>query len=299
MIAGAQTVAANDGPASRSGGGTVSPEILNRGKRKGDDVLIAGVQTVLSNDDTTLNSTDLRGGRAAVNLFPTSTAPSPLTTNTLFTNTMHSTTSSGNGGYTAVVYDHSEPSWLDSASLDHKLYVVRQSLKLDPSAGHNADEDDVFIKDVRQCQANMQAFRQQQQDMMELSNLIKDGLKVKISEQEEKCQEESQDVAGLERVLEEIKQERDSIANDIVDLETTRQKLQQCIAKALEEANQQVEAIDMVEEARKNEVPKIKREIALFANTTGIKWDYENDHLLEGHVVRMLWIAPCNIILIS
>lgn len=178
--------------------------------------------------------------------------------------------------------DHSPPAWLDSASFDHKLWVVRETLKLE---GEKCQQEDDFIAEVRKCEESMKAFQEQQDKLMNTSEKVKDGLNRKISKEEAKFEEESANVSAVERALKQIAEERDSLQEDMKDLERMRQDLEQRIATAMEEASQEVESINLVEENRKNQVPRLKHQISLYASTTGIKWNFDNDRLLEGHVV--------------
>ncbi|CAB9526900.1 expressed unknown protein [Seminavis robusta] len=212
------------------------------GKRRGDDVLVASVPAVV--------------------------------TETIFTAAMSPSPSSRPAG----ANNHSPPSWIDSASFDHKLMVVRENLKLDVSSM------DDFLAEVEHCQGKMHDFQRKQEDIKASSQSIQDRLMEKIQQEEAKCQVESANVETMEKELQEIAQERDSIANDIADLNRMRDDLTQRIAMAVEEASQQVEDINMVDEARKNQVPRLKHQISLYADTTGIKWDFEDDKRLEGHV---------------
>lgn len=83
--------------------------------------------------------------------------------------------------------------------------------------------------------------------------------------------------------------ERDAITNDLAELKRMGDNLQQKIVRALDEASQVhvVESIDLVEECRQIQVPRLKHQISLYANTTGIKWDFEDDSLLAGQVVSI------------
>lgn len=185
--------------------------------------------------------------------------------------------------------------WLDSASFDHKLWIVRESLKLE---GEKCNREDEFIAEVKLCEGNRKAFQLHQEEMLEISQRIRIALTHKICQEEAKCEQESQNVNAMEDLIKEVTAERDSIQEDMVNLDLTRQNLEKRIAKAIEEANQEVEAIDLVEENRKNQVPRLKRQISLYASTTGIKWDFENDRLLEGHVVSQVsMLHYCNTLL--
>lgn len=217
------------------------------GKRKGDDIIVAGVSTVVAAEPTSQNNVS---------------------------------TFASTSGFTS-----SAPKWLDSASFDHKLRVVRESLKLDALV--DDPEEDDFIREVNQCHSQIQAFQKQQSQVLEESQAIQDTLQSKIKDQQTRCQQELSTVEAMENDLKEIANERDSIQQDIATLNRMREDLETKISLAMEEASQEVESIDMVEEARKNQVPKLKHQISMYATTTGIKWDYNEGDVLQGEVVRL------------
>jgi hypothetical protein len=221
------------------------------GKRPGDDVLVASAE---SNNYSTNNS-----------------SPSPFF-------------------FSASNNHASSPQWIDSASFDHKLWVVRECLHLDSKNNSNAEEtDDDFLAEVNACRANQQTLKNKHEAVKAASQQIKMKLMEQIEQEEANLQLESANLEATEKALLETVRERDSITKDLVELKRLGDHLQQKIVRALEEANQVVESIDSVEEARQIQVPRLKHQISLYANTTGIKWDFENkDNLLAGQVVSTI-----------
>jgi DNA repair exonuclease SbcCD ATPase subunit len=228
------------------------------GKRKGDDVLVSA-PTHMVGDSHNTNHTSHNN-----------------TNHTNVTATSHTTSTVS-----------SQPTWLDSASFDHKLWVVRETLKLE--GNHGNDPQDDFLAEIQHCQEHCTAFQQQQQQLTSVSSKIQTALSDKIRGEESKCQTESANVSAMEQAVQGIVQERDSLQQGLQSLESLRHDLEQRIASAMEEASQHVESIDMVEESRKNQVPRLKHQISLYASTTGIKWDFDKERLLQGHVVRTVF----------
>lgn len=181
-----------------------------------------------------------------------------------------------------------QPTLLNSSSVDRKLWVIRQALKLnnnDNSGEEIVEHEDDFIQEVQQCKEKLSSFETQKQELINHSSQMKGKLTKNIEKEQSKCQVESNNVIALEQSLQAMVAERDELVNNMKELEQMSQELQTKIALAIRDANQEVEAIDIVEENRKNQVPKLKHQISLYATTTGIKWDFENDDLLQGHVV--------------
>ena len=64
--------------------------------------------------------------------------------------------------------------------------------------------------------------------------------------------------------------------------------LQEEISSFKKSANDEIEVLDQVEEARKREVPRLKSQLSLYATTTNIKWDYDDSDMISGTVVSSL-----------
>ena len=83
-----------------------------------------------------------------------------------------------------------------------------------------------------------------------------------------------------------LEQNRDKLLLAMEDMDQRQLELQDRIALHQREAAEEIERIDSVDEERKREVPRLKHSISLYASTTGIKWDFLQDDILSGSVVR-------------
>jgi len=253
------------------------------GKRKGDTVLIANNGSASPSALSTSSSHHQEGvvHHQHHRVSPTN----HQTSHTTFTDFATTTINSKNKT-TSNILPSQSPAWLDSASLDHKLWVVRQTLKLEDEINDNDDDD--FLVQVQQCRDAETSITSAQQSMQTTSQRLQDNLIRKIQQEEEKCQEESALTLEMERTCQLLNSERKNLTETLSELAQTRQHLSEKIVEARREANQQVEQLGGIEEARKNQVPKLKHQISMDANTTGLKWNFEKEHLLEGEVVRVL-----------
>lgn len=127
------------------------------------------------------------------------------------------------------------------------------------------------------------------------SKSIQEALKQQIRKAKEACQHESNVLTDLATKLEALENRRKSLVHDIDSLDALHSDLQHRIALHKQEASQEIEEIDIVEEERKRQVPRLKTQISLYATTTGIKWEYSDDqeqsHILSGQVVSIDWIC--------
>ena len=126
-------------------------------------------------------------------------------------------------------------------------------------------------------------------DLDRRSKSMQEELKQQIRKAKEACKQESNVLTDLASKLETLENKRKSLVKDIENLDTLHSDLKDRIALHKDEASQEIEEIDLVEEERKRQVPRLKTQISLYATTTGIKWDYSDDqtqsHILSGQVV--------------
>eukprot|EP00536_Pseudo-nitzschia_multiseries_P001485 jgi/Psemu1/234661/estExt_Genewise1.C_190071 len=95
---------------------------------------------------------------------------------------------------------------------------------------------------------------------------------------------ESNDLSHLSEQLGKFREQRYNLLNEIDDLERRQRESQEKIAMYQMEALQELDIITDVEEQRKQQVPRLRATISLFASTTGIKWDFADRDILSGQV---------------
>lgn len=124
--------------------------------------------------------------------------------------------------------------------------------------------------------------------LLEESDRIKSQLEKEIQQAKDACQQESNVLSDLANQMDSMRQKRQSLLQEMEKLDRRQMALQSKISMHQEEAAQEIESIDNVEEERKRQVPRLKAQLSLYASTTGIKWDYSNEELLSGSIVRTL-----------
>ena len=97
---------------------------------------------------------------------------------------------------------------------------------------------------------------------------------------------ESNVLAEQSRQLHQLHESRDQLLRQIDEMDQRQVELHHQIALHQQETTEEMEVIDRVEEERKREVPRLKHTLSLYASTTGIKWDFLQNELLSGSVVR-------------
>ena len=152
------------------------------------------------------------------------------------------------------------------------------------------------------------AFSTKQETMKKESSSIKNSLLQRIDKERETCMKESDDLYDMELKLQQLQVDQDALKESLQDMESLEHEMKERIVQYEFEASEQAESIDQVEAERKRQVPRLKQQISLYATTTGIKWDYDQEHLLVGEVavpsiggIRKFSIDPreCNEFMIA
>lgn len=147
---------------------------------------------------------------------------------------------------------------------------------------HLSSEDQV-LKSIENID---QGPSRHQGQLQEKSSKIKSALRQQLGQELDACRHESRELVDLEGQVAKMKHEQKGLVQDMEKLDKNQHELQSNIAKYLEEASDEIDSIDQVEEEQKRLVPRLKTQISLYASTTGIKWDFAQDEILSGQVVR-------------
>jgi chromosome segregation ATPase len=178
--------------------------------------------------------------------------------------------SQSNRGPAVVVVNTAPPK--DDAAIQAQLQKLRQ---------HVSEDDHILM-----AMENIgQGAYEPEGKLQKEASSVKLQLEQKLEQSRDACQHESRVLIDMANRIESITGERTSLIQDMEKLDKQQIDLQRNISKYQEEASQEIESIDQVEEEQKRQVPRLKTQISLYASTTGIKWDFSQDHILSGQVV--------------
>jgi len=123
-----------------------------------------------------------------------------------------------------------------------------------------------------------------ERSLLEQAEEIKSHLTSTINQAKDLRKKETGILGDLSAQLSKFHEQRQNLLREIDEL-TDRQCLsQERIAMYQTEASQELDIIIDVEEEQKQQVPRLKMTISLYASTTGIKWDFADPDLLSGLV---------------
>jgi hypothetical protein len=134
-------------------------------------------------------------------------------------------------------------------------------------------------------------LEKEQSNAVNHSERIKKKLKSHIEIACEACKEESDDLYRMQLHLDQLRADRQALHQALEELDGIETETKERILINQEMASQQIESIDQVEANRMRQVPHLKKQISLYATTTGIKWDFEEEDVLAGQVVRYVILA--------
>jgi len=176
------------------------------------------------------------------------------------------------------IFSHSVPTsaltWKDSVEI------------MDELLQHYNEHPDSTAQ-LEKCIGVIESVQKRKNKLIEEASSLKNKIQFKIEEQKEALKLDQEDLNEQERHLFKLQNE---IANIHKKNEIIVDRMLQVRNKTFEykkEASQEIEIIDKVEADRVREVPSLKHKISLYANITGIRWDFENEETLKGEVVSL------------
>lgn len=113
---------------------------------------------------------------------------------------------------------------------------------------------------------------------------VKSNLSQEIQQAKYLYSKETDVLSDLSEHLTKFQETRRDLLGEIEELDDRQRVSQKNIAIYQAEASQELDIITGVEEQQKQQVPRLKMTISLYASTTGIKWDFADPDLLSGQV---------------
>jgi hypothetical protein len=130
-----------------------------------------------------------------------------------------------------------------------------------------------------------------QKDMNQQANELVEMLDTQIETLTEAYQVESDTLYQMRVKLTTLQAEREELFQNTDDLDQASFKLRNNIAEYQEQAKKELEMARQLEKEQTIKVSHIKHQISLYANCTGVKWDFDQDDVLEGEVVSCVTLC--------
>lgn len=171
-----------------------------------------------------------------------------------------------------------------SSSYDNEWLETRQKLK---ECQRSFSMDDL-LSSFDTCLSLQQDLQEQQSSVIVASQDIKNQLDTRIEMAREACKQESDSLYRMQLTLEQFQADRQALLESLQETLSLQTEIKERILQYKELASQTLEEMDLVEAERMRQVPRLKQQISLYATTTGIKWDFDEEDVLAGQVVSIL-----------
>lgn len=123
-----------------------------------------------------------------------------------------------------------------------------------------------------------------EETLLEQAEKIELYLSEKITRAKDLRRKETDVLGKLFAQLSKLHEQRQHLLREIDELDDRQRFSQERIAIYQVDASQELDMIIDVEEEQKQQVPRLKMAISLYASATGIKWDFADPDLLSGQV---------------
>ena len=180
----------------------------------------------------------------------------------------------------SVVYSPEKSRWEDTQA---KMKSLREALQ-----STTTTSDDPVLKELQETQQHEDMVKDNTKTMLQNATEIQNKLDHKVQEAVTACQQESEQVYQSKVQLTELQATRDAMMVELQDADNEIHALQDEIATYKEQAAEEIDTCALLEEEQKLKVPRLKHQISLYASCTGIKWDFDQERVLAGSVVRFL-----------
>merc|ERR1712183_1057331 len=140
------------------------------------------------------------------------------------------------------------------------------------------------ISAVKECLSLNESVSKGLDDLENKSNILKRRIKTQLDKCSSDYQKEWDNIHQQEIQIHDLKREIDNIKQKNTKLLFDKELSDEKIKQYELETKQGIEQYDEIEDERKRCVPKLKQHISLLAAATRIKWDFNQEHLLEGEV---------------
>jgi len=110
----------------------------------------------------------------------------------------------------------------------------------------------------------------------------------RIQQEEELYQTESADLVKKEKELRQLEEGIKSLRIHQQSLVKEKSSHLKKIEEYKSECAEEIEECDEIEAQMMQQIPRVKKRISLYAQATGIKWNYDNVDMVEGEIVSSL-----------
>ena len=164
---------------------------------------------------------------------------------------------------------------------------------MDELLQHIYDPDTDNTLQIQKCVAAIESFQKHDDTIRAKADALKSKIQSGIKGEEKELKEDQKNLMEHKKHLARLQTDSMELQKKNQELINRKLQAQQNTYNYKLEASQEIEKIDEVEATRVKEAPNLKHKISLYANITGIKWDFSDDNydVLKGEVVSIKNLA--------
>jgi hypothetical protein len=201
-----------------------------------------------------------------------------------------------------VVVSPTNSNWQDVQAKMKDLYqrLVEDEEEANDSSNDNessttASSTDPVLLAIRNVVHQKHQVHQAFMMMEQEAARIQQELNEQVEQAKTACQMESEQAHQMQKKVAELCAARDAIVAELQETLQLTQDVQADMARHEQDAMQQLNEHETETMQAKKKAARLQHQISLYARITGIKWDFDQETILAGHVVRLYL---CKILLV-
>ena len=176
--------------------------------------------------------------------------------------------------------DHSSQitSLSGSVSWNETMQMMSDLLQL-----YEKQEQSPLMQSLRECMHLQKKLEQRKEILLNQSRDIQARIHSVTDQCSQLLEIETKTIHSYKRNMDELQDELERIRGKTRDVQRQLDDANQQI-QTYTEISDDVEELDSLEMEKKEEVPRLRRQLSMHATATGIKWDYDRVDALVGEV---------------
>jgi hypothetical protein len=147
------------------------------------------------------------------------------------------------------------------------------------------EEEDSVLKSFLSYKKKEQEVVQEQEVIETSSKEILSKIETKLQKALATYKNEAELLYQLQVAYNELKCSRDNMMQECEEVDQKIHDIQSQIVQYQKIAEEEFDMSELFEAERKLKAPRLRQQISLYGNISGIKWDFDQERVLAGHIV--------------
>lgn len=125
---------------------------------------------------------------------------------------------------------------------------------------------------------------------------MKEKIQNKMVEEQNRKRTNEEEMILLRKQIEQLIHEKQCIVNELNTFKQQEDTIQNDISELIAETSNEIHEIENFHDICQMKVPRLRQQLSLYGNVTGIKWNFDNEHILSGQIVSyifsiIMWVS--------